>query len=83
MSVVRGTIFFIDGTKMSLAWPRRDDDPATISSKIKAGLESDKIVVEVSGELIVIPVSSIKYVHVAPGPPVLPEGVVRGAQIID
>ena len=83
MSIVRGTVFFIDGTKMSFDWPRKEDDPTTITSKVKAGLESDKLVVEVSGEFIVVPASSIKYIHVAPGPSVFPEGVIRGGRITD
>lgn len=82
MKTVTGTIFFMDGTKMTMTWPRQaGSDSSTIASKVKNALESDKLIAEVSGDLLVIPVRNIKYFQITPAPEMLPEGVVRGAQI--
>lgn len=81
---VKGTLFFMDGTKMSLAWPRQaGHDPATIASTVKAPLESDKLLVEVHDSLLVIPTRNIKYLQITPPPERLPSGVVLGARIVD
>ena len=81
MTEVRGTVFFMDGTKLTLSWPRQGrSDAATNVSNVKAALEADQIVAEVDGSLLVIPFRNIKYVQVTPAPEKLPAGVLRGAR---
>ena len=84
MVEVRGTFFFMDGTKMILKWPRQSGgDPSTLASNIKNALESEKIMVEVDGQLFVIPTRNIKYFKISPAPEKLPQGVLKGAQFDD
>jgi hypothetical protein len=73
----------MDGTKISLSWPRVEGDPATIASKVRSALEGDRLKVDVGGHFLLIPIQSIKYIQLTPGPQVLPDGVVKGAQIVD
>ena len=82
---VKGTIFFMDGTKMTLAWPRDQagNDPSTISSNVKNALDSDKLLVDVDGQLLVIPIRNIKYLQITPAPEKLPSGTIRGARVVD
>jgi hypothetical protein len=82
MSEVKGTIFFMDGSKMVLSWPRQANDPTMAATQVKSALENDKLTVEVDGSLIVIPMRNVKYIQVSPAPEKLPGGVVRGAQIV-
>lgn len=76
------TVFFADGTKVSFRYPKINDS-STLATKVKKALEQDKIIVQTDDSLIVIPVSSIKYIQVTPQPDALPEGVLRDAVIIE
>ena len=83
MVEVTGTIFFMDGTKVSLKWPRQaGNDPSTIATNIKNALEADKLMLEVGDHLMVIPMRNVKYFQISPPPPKLPNGVLKGAQIV-
>jgi hypothetical protein len=75
-------VHFTDGSKMTFRYPKILDT-STLATKVKKALEQDKIVVQTEDSLIVIPVSSIKYLQVTPQPDVLPEGVFRDAEIVD
>ena len=75
-------IHFMDGTSIVIDYPKQaGNDPATIASSVKKALDSDKIVVEVDGSLLVIPLNNIKYVAITPLPDALPAGVLRHAHI--
>jgi len=81
---VKAKIFFIDGTHMTLAWPRPEEsDPLTIATKVKNALEQDNLMVEVDGHFLVFPMRNIKYIQLCPAPEKLPEGTVRGAHIVE
>ena len=75
-------IHFTDGSKISFRYPKVTDT-STLATKLKKALEQDKIVVETADSLIVVPVSSIKYIQVTPQPDALPDGVIRDAEIVD
>ncbi len=80
---VYGTIYFMDKTSISLKWPRQaGNDPIEIASTVKKALESERILAEVDGSLLIIPVRNIKYIKVSPAPPKLPKGVLLGAEIV-
>jgi hypothetical protein len=77
-------VHFIDRTKIILQYPQQTEtDPTTMVSNVKKALEADKIVAEVQGDLIVIPVRNIKYIQVSPAPDELPKGVLRNVQIVE
>ncbi len=79
---VTGTIYFMDGTKLSLEWPQQaGNDPSVIAVNVRKALETDRIMAEVDGNLLVIPVRNIKYIQITPAPQKLPTGVLRSAQI--
>jgi hypothetical protein len=82
-TTVYGTIYFMDKTKLTLRWPRQaGSDPIGIASTIKKALEADRIMAEVEGRLLIIPVRNVKYIEVSPAPPKLPKGVLLGAEIM-
>lgn len=80
---VFGTIHFMDKTKLTLRWPRQaGTDPIGIAATVKKALEADRIMAEVEGRLLIIPVRNIKYIEVSPAPPKLPRGVLLGAEVV-
>jgi hypothetical protein len=48
---------------------------------VKRAIDADKLVLEVDGNLLVIPIKSVKYIQVSPAPAHLPAGVLRKARI--
>ena len=80
---VTGTIHFTDGSKVSLRWPRQAGTGAQIiAANVKKALEADRMMVEVNGDLWLIPLRNVKYIQLSPSPKELPVGVLRGAQIV-
>ena len=76
-------IHFMDGTKIVFRYPKQaGHDAATIAATVKKALETDKIVVEAQGALLVIPGRNIKYVQITPVPDELPKGILRHAEIV-
>jgi len=75
-------VHFTDGSQIAFRY-QKVTDTTTLGTKIKKALEQDKIAVQTADSLIVIPVSSIKYIQVTPQPDVLPDGVIRDAEIVD
>ena len=68
-----------------MGWPpqaKAGDDHLTIAMKVRKALDMDKLAVEVSGELILIPMENVKYVHIIPAPPELPQSVLKNAYIV-
>jgi hypothetical protein len=77
------TFFFLDNSNMKLVWPKQGSkDPQVFASQVKKSLESDKLTVEVDGQLMIIPMRNIKYVVISPAPETLPQGVIRNARIV-
>jgi len=81
---VEGVIHFMDGTKIVLKWPRQaGSDSVTVAANVKKALEAERIMAEVGGSLLVIPVRNIKYIQVTPSPQKLPKEVLRGAWVAE
>ncbi len=79
---IRTTVHFMDGTKISLSSsPDAEDNPTSITAKVRQGLEADKLVAEVDGSLFVIPSANVKYIQISPCPEKLPAGIMRGAHL--
>jgi hypothetical protein len=80
--IVSLTVFFLDGTKATFHYPRQAGyDPATILSNVKRAIDADRVLLEVDGDLLVIPMKSVKYIQVSPAPTRLPSGVLRNARL--
>ncbi len=76
------SVFFLDGTKASFEYPQQaGHDQAAIVANVKKAIDSERLVLEADGDLIVIPMRSVKYVQVSPAPRHLPSGVLRGAHV--
>lgn len=77
------TVHFIDGTRVSVRYPRLSGtDSATISAAVKRALDADKVIIEVDGDLLIIPMKNVKYFHLTPAPEHLPQGVIRGGRLL-
>ncbi len=75
-------VHFADGTKLALKFPRQaGDDPIINAADLRNALESDKIVAEVDGNLIIIPFHNVNYISLSPAPPELPKGIIRNAKL--
>jgi hypothetical protein len=75
-------VHFNNGTLMEVTFPTQiKNSSAAVLEGMKKALESDKLVVEADGRLVVIPWSSIRDLEVTPAPTALPFGAIRGAHI--
>jgi len=77
-------IRFMDGSKIAVRYPKQAGiDPATIAANVRKALEADRILVEVGGSLLFIPLGNVKYLQVMPAPDVLPPNVLRNARLVE
>ncbi|HET7362789.1 MAG TPA: hypothetical protein VFJ70_04360 [Burkholderiales bacterium] len=82
MSERRGlTIFFTDGTKMRLDYPKQTPNDIATLLKVKEILEKRQLLVEVDGVLLMFPFDNIKYVEAHPAPAQLPDYAIKGATL--
>ena len=54
------TIYFIDGSKLSVTFPEQADDLSQIASRVQKALDANQLAIEIDGELMVIPMNNIK-----------------------
>ena len=72
------SVVFLDGTNASFSYPpQAGRDQPSILAAVKHAIESERLVLEVDGNLMVIPMRSVKYVQVSPAPAHLPSYVLR------
>ena len=77
----RAVIHFTDASTLDLEWPKQDAKGCVfLSEAIRKAIESERLLVEVEGNLLVIPMRNVKYVELIPVPEQLPEGVIRNAR---
>jgi hypothetical protein len=76
---VRLSITFMDGREIGYAWEAADEDLFRASSSIDRVLHNQAITLSIEGRLIIIPLSSVRYVEINPVPINLPGHVVKGA----
>ena len=76
------TIHFLDGSEMSLAFPRQQGNPLLLAKRIQEALDANHLAIEAEGELLVFPKTGIKYLKMSPLPDELPETIIRGAKIL-
>jgi hypothetical protein len=82
-ATVSMTVHFLDGTSSTYEYPQQSGrDQASIVANVKKAIESERLLLEAEGSLVVIPIASVKYVKVSPAPPHLPSGILRGARLV-
>ncbi|MGI9319100.1 MAG: hypothetical protein ACR2QW_17365, partial [bacterium] len=60
------TVYFTDGSKMSVTFPQQSDDISEIAGRVQKALDANQLAIEIDGELFVIPMNNVKYVQVNP-----------------
>jgi hypothetical protein len=65
------TIFFNDGSKMSLAFPKQSLNETAAMLKLDDVLKKRYMLFEAESTLLVIPFENVKYVQLDPAPPQL------------
>jgi len=75
-------IYFIDGSSKKIEFPAQSDD-INVSDKIQKLINNPTLMIEVEGSLMIIPMTSIKYIQSYPRPNILPDSVIKGAVLID
>jgi hypothetical protein len=76
-------VHFIDGSEMSVTFPKQSGNPLLLAKRVQAAIESRQLAIEVDGQLFVIPMSNVKFLQVKPSPEELPETVILGGAILD
>ena len=75
------TINFIDGSEMSLTFPKQGGNPHLLAKRVQEALDADQLAIEAGDQLLVIPMNNVKYFQLSPIPEMLPETVIRGGVI--
>ena len=76
------TLYFLDGSDLSITFPKQGGNPLLLAKRIQAALDADQVTLEVDDELMMVPKSSIKYLTLNPLPDELPESIIRGGKLI-
>ncbi len=76
------TVYFLDGSDMSISFPKQPGNPLLLAKRVQAALDADQFTIEIEGELMMIPKSSVKYMTVSPLPEEMPETIIRGGRIV-
>ena len=80
---VQVTFFFVNGRKLSVEILKQaGTDMTTAMSNLKKVLDSERIMIEADGDLMVIPVANLTHFRVHPAPDALPGGIIRGARVV-
>ena len=74
-------LHFTDGQRLSLRFPRQQDDPAEVARSIRQQLDTPYLSVEVDGDLLLIPRDSITC-RSARRRRLDDDGTLRGAELI-
>jgi hypothetical protein len=78
-------VHYNNGQKLELTFPTQiKNSSAAVLEGMKKMMESDKLVIEAEGRLIVIPWASVQQLEVSPVPPSssLPFGVIKNAKVV-
>jgi hypothetical protein len=76
------TVYFLDGSDMSITFPKQGGNPLLLAKRVQGALDADQFAIEVDGELMMIPKSSVKYMTVSPLPDEMPDTVIRGGKLV-
>ena len=70
------TICFNDGSEKKYTFPRIEGDAYSRGTILDKMVNSESFVLDVDGDMLIIPASSIKYIKVSPKPVKLPTLVI-------
>jgi hypothetical protein len=78
----------LDGTKISFAFSKQTDMIAARQIKLDSLWESSRLIVEADGEILIFPISSIKYIQFSGDQTTIdqikfPPHAIHGATILD
>jgi hypothetical protein len=78
------TFHFLDGTHLTLEWPKQaSPEVLNFKAEVRQAIASAQLAVEVEGNLVVIQMTSVKYIEIAPAPETLPSEVIRHARRLE
>ena len=78
------TIFFNDGSKLSMDFPRQSPNEVAAAMKLDDVLKNRYMLFEVDSTFMMIPFENVRYVQVYPAPAAVPgHTYIKGASIID
>jgi hypothetical protein len=77
------TVYFTDGTKMRIDYPKQTPNEIAALLKVKEILAARHLLVEVDGALLMFPFDNIRYIEAHPAPAQLPDYAIKGATIAD
>lgn len=77
------TVHFIDGSEMSVTFPKQGGNPLLLAKRVQQAIESRQLAIEMDGQLVVIPMDNVKYMQASPSPDELPETVILGGTLKD
>ena len=85
MSDKRGiTIFFNDGSKVSMDFPGQSPNEAAALLKLDDVLKKRYMLFEADGTLLMIPFENVRYVQMYPAPESMPgQTYIKGASVAD
>lgn len=75
-------IHYLDGSEQRFAIQPKQDMQANLASRLQKILSSDQFILNLEHKIIVIPVSSIKYLELSPTPPKLPDLAIVAQEIV-
>jgi hypothetical protein len=76
------TLNFNDGTKMTFEFPEQAKNPAAKQMKLSEFMASKSVVIEVEGQIMVFPMTSIKYIAFNSAAPSFSKGPLPKQSII-
>ena len=78
------TIFFNDGSKVSMDFPRQSPNEAAALLKLDDVLKNRYMLFEADGTLMMIPFENVRYVQMYPAPDSMPgHTYIKGASVAD
>lgn len=75
-------ITYMDGTSQTFEWERsvNESSPLNQVSQLQKGLSEEQILIEVEGQLVIIPKQNIKVITLNIAPSSLPSYAIKGAR---
>ncbi|OGA21763.1 MAG: hypothetical protein A3I02_05425 [Betaproteobacteria bacterium RIFCSPLOWO2_02_FULL_67_26] len=77
------TVYFSDGSKLSLDFPRQAPNEHAAAVKVDELLKKRHLLVEADGAMLLIPFENVKYLQVYPAPSLPGLDCIKGASIVD